>query len=244
MILQGMHRGRALSCLLLLAGCDLPESDDHGHFQVGDVDVTAECGGSQKFFPLALYNYTDRNVEITDARLTGGFSILDPLPITLRGGETGAITVRAPALVPGTDLANNRKPGELVLSTSEGDFPVVLAAQINGANLMITDAADKPLALAFSGAQCPPPITAKLTNWGDRGMVFSAPASTGFAFDGFVAGTIGPGETKMITVRPVTTSACTGTEALTFTGTGPMCSLPVVIQASFSLTGTPTCSCP
>lgn len=252
MILQDVHRARlsiTLACVAPMTGClvDLHEGehDDHGHFTVAlDLDLTAECGGSQKLFPLALYNNSTKDVEISAASPPAGFSVIDPLPMVLAANQTGAVTVRAPAVVVGTDLAGSAKGGQLVLSTSEGEFTTDLSSITNGANLEITDAADKPLALAFSGAGCPAPITAKITNWGNQGMVWSAPTPAGFRIEGFTSGTIGPNETKMITIRPYTTSACTGTEAISFTGAGAMCTTPVVVQASFSLTGTPTCSCP
>lgn len=246
MILQAVHRGSIwMSCVALLIGCVLHEDEDPAPLSIGpDLDATAECGAAQKFFPLAVDNYPDKKLVISDANVTGGFSLIDPLPVVFAGGEHGAITIRAPLAVVGTDFANNRRTGTLLLVTSEGDRTVALASQIKGANLRITDDANNPLALSFTGAGCPAPITAKITNWGDMGMVFTAPTPVGFRIDGFVSGTIGPGETKTISIRPITTSACSGSEAVTFTASGPLCTLPVVVQASFSLTGSPTCSCP
>ncbi|MBL9017829.1 MAG: hypothetical protein JNL83_26825 [Myxococcales bacterium] len=229
------------------SGClwDLRENEDPAPLQVPtSFEMTAECGKAPKFFPFMIYNHPDKNLTIVDANVDGGFSVIDPLPVVVPRNQTGALTIVPPPAVVGTDHPHNLKTGTLLLGTSEGNFAVDLLAQIIGSELEIADSAGRPLTLAFSGSQCPAPITAKLTNWGNVRLMVSAPTPSAFRIEGLVSGTLEPGETRTITVRPYTTSACTGTESLLFTATGALCSVPVAIEASFNLTGSTTCTCP
>lgn len=233
-------------CVVMATGCPAGSGEQvpplRAHFPYG-FQATAECGAAQKSFPLEIDNPTSEDFEIRDAYASNGFSLIDPVPIVLPGGERGALTIRPPHPVIGTDLPPGSKSGELLLDTSDGTQSILLFARVIGANLAFTDAAERPLTLAFSGAQCPAPITARIRNLGNLSVEVTAPTPSAFRISGFVSATLASGDSVTFTVQPYTTSACTGMEALSFTATGPLCTLPLTIPASFSLTGSPTCTC-
>jgi hypothetical protein len=237
---------RAVLCIFVASGCSGGDSTAPGELSVpATLATTADCGAAQKFFPLRLENIGGGPVTITGADFTGAFSLLDPLPVVINAGETGAVTVRAPLAEIGTDRGGDHKAGTLVLITDEGTHEVALTNDVIGATLdLMTSTSQEFPRVAFTGAQCPTPITITFHNTGNAPLTFDTGTPTQFRFTNPASTTLAAGASAAVMVRPYTTSACTGSENLSITATGKVCSaVPIVVPATFELTGTPTCSC-
>ena len=208
--------------------------------------IETECGVMPASYPLEILNTSGGVVRIDDVEIAGGFAITNVLPLEIQPGEGARLTVRPPAAVIGTDRGGDTKTGALTLLTSAGAYMVELAADVRGANIEVTDLGGLPLTLTFSGPQCPAPITARVVNSGNRSATIPSISPFAFRINGFVSGSVilGGGASTSLDVRPYTSSACANSESLTFTVTGSVCTTtPIVLGASFNLTGSMTCSC-
>ncbi len=208
--------------------------------------LATECGVAPATYPLEIVNTGATIIRIDDVEAAGGFAITDALPLEIAPGDGVTLAVRPPAAVIGTDRGGATKAGALTLITSDGAYTVELAADVLGANIDITDVGGQPLTLTFSGPQCPAPITAMVLNSGNRSASIEMPSASAFRLTGFASGDLlVPGGTSTaLGVRPYTSSACASAETITFVVTGSVCTTtPVVLQASFNLSGSSSCAC-
>ncbi len=221
--------------------------DDGGALSIASsLQLTIECGVVPASAALEVQNPGEVTVQITDFDATGGFGLDDTLPIEIAPGASVRLAVRPPTAVIGTDRSGVARTGALTLVTSAGPYSVDLTADVMGANLDLTDTAGMPVTLTFSGPACPAPITARIVNSGNRAVTLEQIAPTAFRYTGFASGELflAAGASANISVRPFTMSACTTSETLHFTVTGSVCTTtPIVLAASFDLTGSTTCVC-
>lgn len=221
--------------------------DDGGALALpSSLQLTIECGLVPASAALEVQNPGEVPVQITDFDATGGFALDDTLPIEIAPGASVKLAVRPPTAVIGTDRSGVAKTGALTLVTTAGPYTVDLIADVMGANLDVTDGSGMPVTLTFSGPACPAPITARIANSGNRAVTLTAIAPGAFRYTGFISGelSLAAGVSADISVRPFTMSACSTSEALHFMVTGSVCTTtPLVLAASFDLTGSTTCVC-
>lgn len=208
--------------------------------------LETECGVAPITYPLEILNTGATVIRIDDVASAGGFAIEDALPLEIAPGDSFKLAVRPPAAVIGTDRGGDTKAGTLTLLTTDGAYTVELAADVRGANVDLTDLGGLPLTLTFSGPQCPAPITARVLNSGNRPASVDLPSTSAFRITGFASGDllVAGGASMTLDVRPYTSNECANSETISFVVTGSVCTTtPIVLQASFDLTGSSSCAC-
>lgn len=252
-MLEVVRRSRSLSRMLwMIAGAGALGGCGRLGFGEGVLEIvtapalTTECGVMPGAGVLEVGNPSEIEIQITGADGTGGFALEDPLPIAIAPGGSVKLGVRPPVAVIGTDRAGDARTGALTLVTTAGPYTVDLVATVLGANVDVTDASGVAVMLTFAGPQCPAPITARVANTGTRPATLLAPTAAQFRMQGFASGElrVDGGGSGSFSVRPFTMASCSGAEALSFTVTGSVCTTqPIVLAATFDLTGASTCVC-
>lgn len=233
--------------LALVAGCGRFSFDPAGESIAFELTVT--CGElTPTTSDLVVDNPFETPLVITGVdETTGGFSIATALPITIAPGGDAAIAIRPPVAVIGTDRAGVTKAGSITLASNAGPLRVALTAEVIGANVEITDSAKTPVPFALVGAgggACPAPAVFFLTNSGNAPITLDGGSATNLIINGFSGGTLDPDDSASFSVSAVTSAACTGTGSITYQVTGPLCTTsPAVLQATFDIPGSSTCSC-
>lgn len=215
------------------------------------LTTTATCGVAvPATADVAVMNTGSEPLIIASATATGGFTVTTTTPLTIAPGASATLTVRPPAAVIGTDVGGTTKTGMLAFVTNETGAPtrtVALSATVNGANLALVDNAGAALpAIMFtSGSGCPVSQEVFLRNTGNLAATVTSPSASGFGFGGFSpSAVVGAGETINQPVSVSTLGPCTGTATVSYQATGTICTtLPVTLNASFTISGQSSCFC-
>ncbi len=202
----------------------------------------SRCGQATLLAPITITNTSDTDLAI-DAIATGGFVIETALPLTIGAGDTVQLDVRAPAAVIGTDVPGTVKTGTLTMTAGDVVREIPLASTVVGASIAITDEMGGPLSLDFITEGCPTPVSARLVNTGTTTarIMFTTSA---VELAGFSSGDVGPSDTVVFTIRPLSGSSCNGAFQVIYTATGDVCdAVPVTLPGTFSINGSSSCSC-
>jgi hypothetical protein len=212
--------------------------------------MSADCGAAAPAtVDVPVSNTGDAPLTITAASASGGFVVTSAIPMTIAAGASGVVSVRPPLAVVGTDLGGSVKTGTLSLVTNEIATPTrtaALASTVMGANISLVDAAGNPLtSLAFTAdAACPAPQEVFVKNTGNVKVHLSPPPGTLFAAGFFSPSSlVDGGGTISDALRPFTSKACTATETISYASSGPRCTAPATLQATFTITGQSSCFC-
>ena len=206
------------------------------------------CGGGTTSNELLITNVTATDVTLTIA-VTGGFNHDTKGSLTVPASGTATLTLTAPDAVIGTDLGGSTKTGVLTLTADVGGpLPTVaLTSTVIGANLTIGDEAGPATTIALQSAtsSCPAPRAVFVRNSGNSSTtIFSSGASN------FALGSLSPssdvaaGGSISQSISAFTFSACTGSEQLTYSVSGSVCTTtPLVLSASYTIAGSSSCFC-
>lgn len=211
--------------------------------------MTAPCGGKASSGFLEVTNLTAADVTVSSITATGGFSVLTFGPFAVPANGTVNIEIMPPDSVIGTDLGGAIKTGTLTLVADQGGAlpTVALSSTVVGANLTIGDEAGPATTIALQSAtsSCPAPRAVFVRNSGNSSAtIFSSGASN------FALGSLSPssdvaaGGSISQSISAFTFSACTGSEQLTYSVSGSVCTTtPLVLSASYTIAGSSSCFC-
>lgn len=234
---------------------DAPAASDAPAAGIVAADITAPapmpapCGASGTPGDVVIASTGSGDLVISAATTSGGFTLLTALPLTIPAGTIASLSVAPPASVVGTDVGGGSKIGVLTLltnatATAQQTQLVPLTADVIGANVAITDGSGQPLSLTFASTSCPSAQTVFFHNTGNAPATVSSGAGPDFQTRGFPGALVGSDAYTSAGVEIYTTSACAASGTLAFTVTGTVCTAtPVVLQASFDISGSTVCFC-
>jgi len=215
------------------------------------VDTTATCGVVMPdTVELTVFNDGNAPLTISAATATGGFTVTTTLPLEIAPGASGALTVRPPAAVVGTDRGGTSKTGLLTFTTNTAvqGAAVTLTSVVQGANLSFENSAGEAITgvnlTVASG--CPAPQAVFIRNTGNlEAQVTNVSASGTFSVGQLSpSSTVAPGSTINHDVGPFTFSACSGTSMVTYQVTGTVCTAtPLTLTTTLNVTGQSSCFC-
>lgn len=212
-------------------------------------NLTSVCGDGATLSSVTVTNSGETDLVITDlATRDGVFKVTTDAPVTVAPGSSVEIQIKVPAAVIGTDIGGRSKTDQLMFGANVQIEPVALTTKVMGANIQITNP-PPPMALAFSSASgCPLPRAVSLRNAGNMAATVNMTAPAAFAITGTSGASIGMGSSIALTLRPFTSSACSGTGIVQYNVTGaPNCGASGIggptLNATFNITGTSSCFC-
>jgi hypothetical protein len=231
------------------AAVDAPDDVAIASAPVMDVapmlTTTVSCGAAPQQASLAVMNKGNADLQITNATITGAAFQLKVVPVRIAPGAMASFSILPPMAVVGSDLGGDVKHGMLKIESNAGIAMVDLEATILGANLVMT--APRPFSLQGSSGACPSPAQVSVQNMGNSSATVdpSLTGPFGFSFSSSADPVLLPGETLMIDVHVVTSSACSGSGTVGFTASsGPICQISSPSSATFNILGSSTsCFC-
>ncbi|HSR98042.1 MAG TPA: hypothetical protein VLM79_13370 [Kofleriaceae bacterium] len=210
------------------------------------LSTTVSCGSAPQQASLVVTNKGNAALEITNATITGAAFQLKSTPVMIAPGAMGSFSILPPMAVVGTDLGGDVKHGMLKIESNAGIAMVDLEATVFGANLVMT--APQPLTFQGSSGACPAPQSVSIQNMGNSAATVG-PALTGpfgFSPSSSADTLLLPGETLIIDVHVVTSSACTGAGTVGFAPSSgdPICAITSPSSASYNILGSSSsCFC-
>jgi hypothetical protein len=231
------------------AAVDAPDDVAIASAPVMDVapalTTTVSCGAPPQAATLAVMNKGNANLEITNATVTGAAFQVTSAPVLIAPGAMASFSIKPPMAVVGTDLGGDVKRGKLKIESNAGIAMVDLEATIVGANLVMT--APQPFRLQGSSGACPSSAQVSIQNMGNSSATVdpSLTGPFGFSFSSSADPVLLPGETLIIDVHVVTSSACSGSGTVGFAASsGPICQISSPTSAAFNILGSSSgCSC-
>lgn len=209
------------------------------------LTTTVACGAAPQQASLAVMNTGNANLEISNATITGAAFQVVAAPVLIAPGATGTFKILPPMAVVGTDLGGDVKHGMLKIESNGGNATVDLQATIQGANLVMT--APLPLSFIGSSGACPSSQQVSIQNMGNATATVGVNVTVpfGFSFSSSSDPVLSPGETLIIDVHVVTSSACSGSGIVGFAESGgPICQISPPSSASYNILGSSTsCFC-
>jgi hypothetical protein len=206
-----------------------PDAPGGPAFSIGELPaLQTTCGESETpAVDLTIRNIGGEPLVISEPTITGEFTLLTELPLTIAPGASAALSVRPPTAVIGTDRGGTFKSGVLTVTTNEADSPtrtIELSATVMGANLDFTDEAGEPITVEFTTNEgaCPAPLTVFLHNSGNLPLEIGGPAAASstsvahYDYGGFAGATIAAGGVVTHTVQPRPTGACSGLDTILY----------------------------
>lgn len=213
------------------------------------MTVDTPCGAAAPAVDVPITNDGPDPLWVMDASATGGFVVQSVMPIVIAAGESAMLQVRSPDAVIGTDRAGSQKLSTLTITTNALATPTVevaLVATVIGADLAASDVNGQALTnldLMGTTTLCPIQLVT-IANTGNAPATILIATSTDFGISGFAGGVIDASSNETFALKANTAGPCTGAGQLTYTATGDVCSAtPVILQATFTITGGSSCSC-
>ncbi len=217
------------------------------------VPATASVGTTCGVTPapttdLTIGNTGTAELVISAAEVTGGFTVVTTLPLTITPANTATLTIRAPVAVIGTDLGGSTKTGTLTLTTNQaGASPTVaLTSLVTGANLALVNSSNAVITSVMFNATsgCPAPQTVNVRNTGNAVAAVGNASGSAFLFSGFSPNDVNPGGSISHTISLFTFSPCSGAEAVTYSVTGTVCTTtPLPLALTFNVGSGSGCVC-
>lgn len=214
-----------------------------------EVALESRCGAAlPAAVSVTISNDGGEDLAILSTDVTGGFTVITALPLTISPGTTAALDIRPPPAVIGTDRAGDLKTGMLTLTTDAMTTPTVevaLVSTVIGAELELVDLGGMPPTLDLMGASgaCPS-ADLMLVNSGNVRADVTLSINGALQVGGVAGGLIDPTSSLAFTLGALTSDACAGTGMLGYTVTGDVCTeTPVTLQATFTISGASSCSC-
>jgi hypothetical protein len=232
------------------AAADAPDDVAIASAPVMDVApmlaTTVSCGAAPQQASLTVKNKGNADLQITNATVTGAPFQLKTVPVLIAPGTMASFEILPPMAVIGTDLGGDVKHGMLKIESNAGIAMVDLEATVFGANLVMST----PQPFTFQGASgaCPSTKQVSIQNMGNSAATVD-PSLTGpfeFSFSSSTDTNLSPGETLIIDVHVVTTSACSGAGTVGFSSSSgdPICAISPARSASYNIVGSSSgCSC-
>jgi hypothetical protein len=221
--------------------------------------IITACGSAPKAFLITLQNPGDQDLiidgaDVTTVSPTQGnlFSVpAAQFPVRIAPGAMGTLAVAPPRAVVGSDRATKIKSGTLTLRSNAAAVPapIALDARITGANLDILPAGTSSLVFTDTSGNCPMKQTVTVTNSGTDPINVGQLAAVGITSAGFSGGALAPGQAMMTDFRPFTSAQCAASGVLRYDAVSSggsstnLCTTPVVISVTLSITGSSTSSC-
>jgi hypothetical protein len=222
--------------------------------------MTTECGNAASGYQLTIANPGDQPLVI--AKLTPKQNVIvaiqatatvvvtnvsftvqsGPLPLTVLPGASTMLGVVPPGAVVGTDIGGTTKTGSFTLETDTGAISQVdLAATVVGANITITTPATTTIDMMSSTGACPSQ-SVTIGYSGNATAQVTVQVSSGLGLMGFTSGVVA--QAKTTRVRPITSLQCSASGmTMQYQVSGIVCQTPAVLDVSYEITGTSTCSC-
>jgi len=209
------------------------------------LTTTVSCGVAPQQTSLMVTNKGNADLEITNATVTGAAFQLKSVPVMIAPGAMASFSILPPMAIVGTDLGGDVKRGTLKIESNAGNAMVDLEATIFGANLVMTT--PQPFSFQGSSGACPSAQQVSIQNMGNSTASVEPHLAGpfGFGFSSSSDRVLLPGETMIIDVRVVTSSACSGSGTVGFTASsGPICAITGQAPATYNILGSSSgCFC-
>lgn len=208
------------------------------------VEMDAICGERTQQ-ALTLVNAGTATLVISAVDFdSDGFSAVSDLPLAIAPGAQADLVIRAPGPVIGTDVPGDTKSTTATFTTNAGERGVEIIATVHGAQFEVSDGTGLPFDPAFtsSTASCPPARDIRFVNVGDQAATVAVGELTRFTANGFTVTTVDAGSSTGHSISVLTSNACSGADALTYTVPSNTCSAPISFDLTFSINST-TCFC-
>jgi hypothetical protein len=233
------------------AAVDAPDDVAIASAPVMDVapmlTTTVSCGAAPQQASLTVTNKGNADLQITNATITGAPFQLKAIPLMIAPGAMASFSILPPMAIVGTDLGGDVKHGTLKIESNAGNAMVDLEATILGANLVMTPMPPQPLTFQGSSGACPSSQQVSIQNMGNSTASVDANVTGpfGFGFSSSSDRVLSPGETLIIDVHVVTSSACSGSGSVGFIGTSSsICQISGQANATYNILGSSSgCSC-
>lgn len=208
------------------------------------------CGDAAGSAQVRVQNTGETDLVITSVSTRDGvFHAELAGPLTIGPNSDAMIDVTVPAAVIGTDVGGDLKTDQLQFQANVAIDPIELVTKVMGANLVVVTPAP-PASLVFTGTSgaCPIPRAATLRNVGNMPVTMTISPPANFAFGGASSASMAGGASTVVSLRPFTTSACSGVGTIQYQITGsPNCgasgTVGTTLRATYTITGASTCFC-